>query len=80
MTPYYSTKASEATLHRRQNHKSNDDSNTQQLRTPKETHTLTKRKNEGKKEGGKKERKKKTTQESKKERAIKTIDKPMSEN
>lgn len=74
MTPYYSTKTAEATVHRRQNHKSNDDSNS--LEHPKK---LTQLQREKKREKREKKNKQTNKQESK-NRAIKTIDKPMSEN
>ena len=47
---------------------------------PKKLTNLQREKNEGKKKEEKKEKKQNKKQESKKERAIETIDKPMSEN
>ena len=50
MSPCCNTKTSQDTQHRRQNPKTNGENNTQQPRTPKEIHTLTKRNKRDKRE------------------------------
>jgi len=45
-TPYCGTNTSQATQHRRQNLKNNDENNTQRSRKPKDMYTLTKKKTE----------------------------------